>query len=305
MKYDIITIGGMNCDLFILGKKSEKKHNNHLDLCFHEGQKVLVDNIHLTTGGGALNSAIAFSRLGLSTASISCLGKDENAQTILKDLKKENIEFLGKQKTGITGCSIILTGKQDRTILVYKGMNDYLDIKDIQLSKINSLWLYCSTLHGKSFETGKKLVSYAKSKGIKVAANLSQYTASLGINRLSSFLKNLDLLILNREEAELLSQKKDLSQISKTILSYLQGILIITDGANNVHAFNNTKHIIHIIKNQHPKNATGAGDAFASGVIYALIKNKDLKTALIFGTKEANSVLQKTGAHTGLLRKIS
>ncbi|MEK6825150.1 MAG: carbohydrate kinase family protein [Nanoarchaeota archaeon] len=289
----------MNRDLFVLGKKSEKKHHDHLDLCFHEGEKVLVENLFFTTGGGALNTSIAFSRLGLKTGAIACIGNDDHAEAILSDLHKERVAFLGKQKEGHTGYSIILTGKEDRTILVYKGLNDSLTSTDI-LEPLSTRWIYLSTLHGKSFETAKEIAAYARDHKIKTAANISQYVASLGVKKLSSFLKNLDVLMFNREEAELLSRKKDIQQAAKTILQHLQGTLIITDGAKNVHAFTRNQHVIYHIKNLHPKNATGAGDAFAAGVVYALIKNKELKTALSYGTTEARSVLQHIGAHTGL-----
>ncbi len=302
MTYDIITIGGMNRDVFVLGKKFEKKHEQHLDLCFHEGQKVLIDKLLFTTGGGALNTAIAFARFGLQTGAIACLGTDEHAEAILADLKKDNVVFLGKQKQGTTGYSIILTGKEDRTILVYKGMNDRLEVKD--LPEFKTRWIYLSTLHAKSFETAQRIAHHAHAHHVPIAANLSSYAASLGVHKLSSFLEHITILIINREEAQLLAHKTDLTQAAKVILKYLQGTLVITDGARTIHAFTHTHHFTHPVKNVHPKNATGAGDAFASGLVYALMKGKDLKTALSYGTKEATSVLQSIGAHTGLLRKL-
>ncbi|MBM3232624.1 carbohydrate kinase family protein [Candidatus Pacearchaeota archaeon] len=302
MSYDIITIGGMNRDLFVLGKKLEKKHHDHLDICFHEGEKVLVENLFFCTGGGALNTAIAFSRLGLKTASIACLGNDEHAHTILNDLKKENVTFLGKIKNGPTGFSIILTGKEDRTILVHKGINDQLEIND--LPEFKTHWIYISTLHGKSFETAQRVAKVAREHHVPVAANLSSYAASLGTHKLSSFLQKISILIINRDEAELISKKRDLNKAAMAILKYLPGILVITDGANPVHAYMGQQHHTQKIKNLHPINATGAGDAFAAGFVYARMIGKDLPTALSYGVKESQSVLSSIGAHTGLLTKL-
>lgn len=302
MIYDITTIGGMNRDLFVLGRKAEKKHEHHLDLCFHEGQKVLIDQLLFTTGGGALNTAIAFARLGLQTGAIACLGNDEHAEAILTDLTKENVVFLGKQKQGTTGYSIILTGKEDRTILVYKGTNDHLEVKD--LPEFKTHWIYLSTLHGKSFETAQRIAHTAHTHHVPIAANLSSYAASLGIHKLSSFLAHLTILIVNREEAQILTKKSDLLQEAKAILKHLKGMLVITDGAKTIHAFTSTNHWTHPIKNLHPKNATGAGDAFAAGFVYAQMKGKDIPTSLSYGTKEAQSVLQEIGAHTGLLYQL-
>ncbi|MGI6315051.1 MAG: PfkB family carbohydrate kinase [Patescibacteria group bacterium] len=46
---------------------------------------------------------------------------------------------------------------------------------------------------------------------------------------------------------------------------------------------------------------TGAGDAYASDFLSAIIKNKDIVTAMCWGTANAGSVTQKIGAQKGLL----
>ena len=87
----------------------------------------MIKELHFSTGGGATNSAVAFSRLGLKTGSICLVGEDANGTTVLDELKKEEITFLGKTKKGMTGYSVILIGlEKDRSILTYKGINNAL-----------------------------------------------------------------------------------------------------------------------------------------------------------------------------------
>ena len=45
----------------------------------------------------------------------------------------------------------------------------------------------------------------------------------------------------------------------------------------------------------------GAGDGFASGFTTAIIGGKDLKSALLYGTLNANGVVSQYGAQKGLL----
>jgi sugar/nucleoside kinase (ribokinase family) len=48
---------------------------------------------------------------------------------------------------------------------------------------------------------------------------------------------------------------------------------------------------------------TGAGDAFGSGCLSALIKGKDITEALLWGTINSASVIGYVGAQRGLLNE--
>jgi sugar/nucleoside kinase (ribokinase family) len=48
---------------------------------------------------------------------------------------------------------------------------------------------------------------------------------------------------------------------------------------------------------------TGAGDAFGSGCLSALIKGKDITEALLWGTVNSASVIGYVGAQRGLLKE--
>lgn len=301
--YDIITIGSATLDVFLKTRPELIKHKSHIDIAYPLGSKVLASQINFTTGGGGTNSAVAFSRLGLKTAFIGALGNDTNGSFILNELKKEKVDFLGKIKSEDTGYSIILPEHNNRTILTYKGANDYLSFSDIPFSRINSKWLYVSTMLGKSEKTMFKLIKYAKNKNIKIAANISLYFAKQGIRKLSIFLKDLEILILNKEEALSLSKKANIKESIKEISRYVK-VIVVTDNYNDIHAFSGNKTYIKKIKKIIAVDSTGAGDAFASGFVYGFIKDKPIDTALNYGHKEALSVLRHIGAKNNLLKKL-
>ena len=48
---------------------------------------------------------------------------------------------------------------------------------------------------------------------------------------------------------------------------------------------------------------TGAGDAYASGLISALVSGESFEEAMVWGALNASSVIGKTGAQNGLLTK--
>lgn len=304
--FDIITVGSASVDVLVKtdGEVINHKKNDkiHQDIAYHLGDKLLIDDLLFTTGGGGTNTAVAFSRLGLKTAYIGVLGSDMNAEIIAKELKNEGVEFLGKVKSGKTGFSIILPGKNDRAILNYRGVNNSLQFSDIPLP-LDTKWVYISSMLGDSFDAVEKLAITANKEGIKIALNISLYLAKLGLKKLEKIIRSTDILILNKEEAANLTDKANVKQMLETLAEYMNGIVVITNSANPVHALTGkiiyTKHI----KEVKVVDKTGAGDAFAAGFVYSIIQGKGIEEAIEFGHKEALSVMSHVGAKNNLLRK--
>lgn len=155
-----------------------------------------------------------------------------------------------------------------------------------------------------SLDTVNKLIKISKKYKTKVAVNLSIYLAKQGLSKLKPILSNTDILILNKSEASALTGKKDTKQIINSISKVVQGIIVITNGFNSVHAHYQGKTYIKTIKKINPVDTTGSGDAFASAFVYGIMKGKDIPTSLNYGHKEALSVLKHIGAKNNLLRRL-
>jgi len=124
--------------------------------------------------------------------------------------------------------------------------------------------------------------------------------------RLIKTLKQVDVLILNQEEASLLTkvsfqeEKKIFSKIRKMY----SGIAIITKGSNgSVVLSEDNIYQAGVLKSK-IIDRTGAGDSYASGFISGFIRrNADIEYAMQLGTANATSCLKKWGAKNGLLEK--
>ena len=74
--FDVVTFGSATVDIFI---ESDKAHvvnvrgiEGELDLyCLQYGEKIEIDHSAFAIGGGAINTAACFSRLGLKTVNNS------------------------------------------------------------------------------------------------------------------------------------------------------------------------------------------------------------------------------------------
>jgi len=296
MKFDVVTFGGAVVDVFVNTDVAEKEGFMHYPV----GEKILIKELRFDIGGGGTNTAVAFARLGFKTGYIGEVGDDENGRKILEMLKKEKVEFLGKTVKGeLTGYSIVLDSRGgDRTILTYKGANDEISTSDIK--NFDTKWIYlCSSL-GKSLETQKKLIKIFKARGAKIAFNPSSYLIKK--ENLSEILKLCDILILNKEEAQTLTRKKEnlLENLHKLINK--QGIAVITDKDKLISCYDGKNkyflkpHKVKVVER------TGAGDAFASGFVAGQIAGKSIPYSMALGLREGESVIKYFGAKNKLLR---
>src|SRR3989338_8986820 len=100
--FDIITIGSATRDVLLKAEGFEiRKHEDSpsgVEQCFPLGSKIEIKEIVFTTGGGAANAAVTFSRQGFKTACVSAVGEDLNGREIVKELKREKVETKYFQK---------------------------------------------------------------------------------------------------------------------------------------------------------------------------------------------------------------
>jgi ribokinase len=299
MKFDVVSFGSAVIDVFVGTNVSEKKGFMNYPV----GEKILIKNLKFDVGGAGTNTSVAFSRFGFKTGCISELGNDENGKKILNLLDKERVRYLGKVVDNeLTGYSVILDSKGgERTILTYKGANDEITMNDIR--KFKTKWIYFSSLLGKSFETQEALAFKLRGKGVKIAFNPSSYQIK-NLN-LTKFLKLVDILILNKEEGEMLLKKnypKEKDTL-KGLYSLTNGIVVITDKNKLISCYNG-KERYSLVPHKDIKvvERTGAGDAFASGFVAGQIAGKSIQESLELGLKESESVIQYFGAKNNLIK---
>lgn len=309
--YDVITFGSSTRDIFIRSAAMEVLDCDHSpsgsDACFPLGSKIEIEELIMETGGGATNAAVTFGRLGHKAAAVTAIGDDANGRDILAALKRDGVSaaLVQVDKANPTAFSvIILSGAGERTILVYRGASENISPDKIPWPRLKAGWFYISSLGGK-IGTLQKILSHAQNMGIRVAWNPGSQELKNGWEKLSIFIRQVDVFNLNLEEAMQLTdlRTRDLRRLFAPLHGLPRLATIITDGLNGAYA-DDGKIIRHSgTLDVKRVNTTGAGDAFGSGLVAALIKKADLSEALAVGTLNATSVVQQMGAKRGLLRK--
>ncbi len=323
--HDLITIGSATRDVFLMSSVLHPHRSKdalaHIEACFPFGAKINVEEICFTTGGGATNTAVTFSRLGkFKTAALFRLGHDSAGQDVLADLKKDRIDTqfvqMASRVDEHTAYSTILSpGGEvgERTILVYRGASRHFEHKKISWPKLQAKWFYVSSLGGDLLLL-KKLLRQAKKIGAQVAWNpggqeLSQLSSPLEVRRgWEGLRQSLTFFILNREEASRFTGEEfsDTRGLLRALSSFAP-TAVMTDGPKGayamVHDLRSAVQGFYVPAVGHkPKNLTGAGDAFGAGFVVGWIKSGgDLIESLRLASFNADSVVQHIGAKAGIL----
>lgn len=296
--FDVITIGSALLDVFMKSSQfntvSVPNYPDGVGLCLEKGGKTEVGEVEVCSGGAGSNNAVSFARKGLKTAIIAEMGTDLVASTIKEELRRENVDIgmLVEEQDETTGISSILVAPDGgRSVAVFRGASGMLTEEDISWPRLDTEWLFMSSLGGE-MNLLSELIHYAKLNDIKVAVNpgkkeLEQAEKWGG----AAFYKDVDVLILNREEAEMLSKEP------------IQGpkIVLVTDGKEGGNVYFDNKVIPYTAEIVKTIEETGAGDAFGSGFVAALILGHDIPTALSWAKRQAASVVSFMGAKKGLL----
>lgn len=321
--FDVITIGTVTRDAFIRSSAfkilNDARFATGKAECLSLGSKIDIDDMIFATGGGATNTAVTFARQGFKVACLCRAGDDSGGEEVIEELEKEGVDtgFIIRDKEHNTAYSIILSSKTgERTILVYRGASKYFSIKDVPWQKLKTKWLYITHLSDESSEIFLPLLDFAGKNGIKVAINPGSTQLKLSKRQWDGILKNVSVLILNREEGAQLTGEsyKSINGILKAFQRLMKGVLVLTDGPNGVLVLDGENlYKAGTYPEERVFDRTGAGDAFGSGFVSGLLqKSKDdeagfsskvIEYAIKLGSANATSVVEYISAKNKILTK--
>jgi len=239
--FDIITIGTASRDVFIksshLKEVDMKEFTTGKGICLPFGAKLDVDDMVFSTGGGGVNMAVTFARQGFKTACVCKTGQDVSGREVVANLQAENIDtrFVITDKALKTAYSmLLLSGNGERTILVFRGASENLEVKEMNWPPLNTRWFYLSG--ALSLDVINTVLDKAQAIGARVAMSPSARHFDIGLAGMKDVLGRVDVFIMNRAEGSKLTSisydnEKD---IFTKLDDYVKGIVVMTEGPQGV-----------------------------------------------------------------------
>ncbi|MBI2031633.1 MAG: carbohydrate kinase family protein [Candidatus Levybacteria bacterium] len=311
--FDVVAVGNAKIDIFLQVHDTNqhfKLNPQTKELCVISGDKALVDKAFFTIGGNAANVSVGLSRMGLKTAIVAEIGSDEFADKIKNTLKKENVsEDYLKQAEGESSLSVIINYAKERTIFEENVEREH----DYNFDNISGKWIYLTSI-GKKWENAyRKTLDFVEKNNLKLAFNPGTAQLDDGLSEIAGIFKKTEILFLSKEEAikilkldssSFTSDEESIKKLLFLLKELGPKVAIITDGKNGSFMLDeNNNFFFQGIKEAEVVEKTGAGDAYASGFLSAVIFGQNYQTAMKWGTENSASVIGKVGAQTGLLRR--
>jgi ribokinase len=176
-------------------------------LLLEEGRKTEALEVSTHSGGGAINASVALARLGCEVSALVKLGYDERAEIILSRLTAEGVSTrrIVQDADAPTGASVIISShERNAAVFTFRGANELLTADDIPAEALKTDLAYISGLPSACAELLPQLIDKAKRGGALVALNAGVRQLSANAEAFLDSLANVDLLAINRREAEAL-----------------------------------------------------------------------------------------------------
>lgn len=268
------------------------------------GEAIVCKSFGEYGGGKGANQAIGLGKLGSDVHLIGKVGKDLYGEKLVKNLKDYEVktEYVFKDSIALTGVSLIfINNGGENCIAHYPGANDMLNFKDI---KKTSELLGSSDIILLQLEIPLEIVFYIIKKYYKLGKIIILDPAPYSKLPIDIF-PYISILTPNRIEMEQLTNIKinsenDSYKAAKILMG--KGANIIINKIDSSGSFLVDRNDFTFIPSFKVKtvDTTGAGDAFNSGLAYALSKGEELAKSVKFANLIGALSVTKQGAQSSM-----
>ena len=255
----------------------------------------------MVSPGGAANVAVHIADLGGNSAFVGKVGDDYFGRVFIEGLEGKNVVCrapTASKRTGVV-VSLVLAGGE-RFFIVDRGANAELSFDDIDMDLIlssDAIYLTGYSFQDeKTSQTIRRILELVPER-VTVVFNpgAPRLAEELRLDFLDLIEKHAGAVVLNKREGEYLTECTKESEMVNHLLG-LTRVVALTKGhegstvatRNEIHGF--------VALDMPVTDTTGAGDAYAAGLIYGLSKGLGVAGAGKLATKLAAEVVSRFGA---------
>ena len=312
-KYDVLGIGNAIFDVLVQTDESFLGRHG-----MTKGGMALIDEPRAAaiyadmgpatemSGGSAANTIVGLANLGARTAFVGKTKDDQIGRLYSHDIRAAGVAFTTKAASDgpATGCSYILvTPDGERTMNTYLGAAQELTPDDIDAAEVAaSSFVY---LEGYLWDPKSAKDAFVKASTIAHEANrqvVLTLSDSFCVDRYRGEFLDLmrggtvDLVFANEAELQSLYQSSDFDAALKQLRADTKLGIVTRSAKGCVVASKDGVVAVPAFPIEKMVDTTGAGDLFAAGFLFGLVRGAGHEAAGRLGALAAAEVIQHIGA---------
>ncbi|GIE27164.1 ribokinase [Actinoplanes italicus] len=261
--------------------------------------------IRVAGGGQGANTAAWLAHAGHEVTLIAAVGDDQAGRDRVAELTAAGVRCAVQILPGVaTGSVVVLTGVAERTMITDRGASLLLDpghvtaaIADAPAGSHLHLSGY-PLLHAGSRPAGLAALTAASSRGLTVSVDAASAAPlrDAGAGAFLDWVRETDVLLCNADEADVLAGPGGAAGQAGRLTAHVRNAVVKQGAAGAVWAGRDGKVWSVAARAVPLKDPTGAGDAFAAGLLTAWCSGAGPAAALEAGSALGAAAVSRIGA---------
>ncbi|MEV4760207.1 PfkB family carbohydrate kinase [Micromonospora sp. NPDC049559] len=261
--------------------------------------------IQLTGGGQAANTAAWLAWLGVPVTLVAAVGEDEAGRARLAELAALGVDCTVRRVPDApTGTVIVLTGDGERTMVTDRGANLRLTAADVSAALAaapDARHLHLSgyaLLDAGSRGAALRALAAARDGGLTTSVDAASAAPlrQVGPAAFRSWVRGADLLLANADEAAVLADGAGAAARARELTGVTPHVVVKKGGGGAIWAIRDGEALSVPARPTPVVDVTGAGDAFAAGLLAAWVAGAGPAGALERATELGAQAVAQVGA---------
>lgn len=272
-----------------------------------EGQLLTLDAMPVKAGGCAANVGIGLVKQGWSVDVAGCLGDDASANVLQSCLEEYgvNCEFVIYTKERPTSKTVILIVEgQDRRYIHVFGANEVFTCRHIDrdwLRKLKAFYLGgLFGMPGIDLEELGDILQICQDNKVVTFVDILAPESLQGFDDIKGLLPFIDYFLPNDDEAAQLTGETDPVAQIRAFKEHGANTVVITCGKKGSVANQRNTLWTCGVYSIDSIDASGAGDAFTTGLMTAVLRGRDLPEVLAYASAIGTSATRAIGCTDGV-----
>ncbi|MBI2505626.1 MAG: carbohydrate kinase family protein [Candidatus Latescibacteria bacterium] len=274
------------------------------------GELMATGDFWHDSGGCAANTATCLGKLGVRAGVVGKVGRDASGNFVEQDLKVKGVDTSGLRRSERLGTSetvILPVSGDDRRYIHTFGANADFRVEDISREQVAGAEVFYvgGYLILPSFDPGafRELLAFTRGRGVRTVLDVVVTQGGGAWEALAAVLPEVDFITPNDYEAQLLTGEREPRAQAEYLLRAGCGTAIITQGEKGA-LLARPGQVLELPAFPLPVvDGSGAGDAFAAGLIAGLLRGWELGECLRLASAVGASACTKLGCTTGVFTR--